>query len=136
LETPDAFDIYPVNEEGGTIHFSMVLNNWLGTLTGTVDLQFLSGGSTIAPEFLGGFTAATTTGLFVGAFPIGVEVPDDLVVRLPRNLDVDDVYLGIMHSVQGPLSTGEILSTPEPTTLGLLGSGLLTMTGLLKRRLF
>lgn len=136
LQTPNNFDIYPVNEKGATINFSMILQKGLGTITGTVGLEFLSGGSTRAPEFLGDFTTASASGLFVGAFPVGVTVPGDFTIFLPRTLNVDLVYAGTRKSLQGPLSSGEIIGTPEPASLGLLGSGLLTMAGLLRRRLF
>lgn len=136
LEPPNSFDIYPVNEEGATVNFSMVLNGGLGSITGLIDLQLLSGGSTFGPEFLGSFTAETTSGLFVGAFPIGTALDDDFTINLTHSMDVDAVYQDVTHSIHGPLSSGEILTTPEPSTLGLLGGGLLTMAGLLKRRLF
>jgi hypothetical protein len=137
--TNQVFDIYSVNMGSSVINFSFVLmDNAHSTITGTVDLETLIGGSTRAPEFIGTFTPVTETGVFIGAgYPIGSHLAMDLTVSLhSKTTTVNDVYAGLSSSVSGPISSGEIPAVPEPTTLGLLGSGLLTVAGLLKRRMF
>src|SRR5215831_6604640 len=54
-------DTYDVSMGGVTLNFSMVLTDG-SSITGTIDLTELIGGSTHAPEFLCTFSAATETG--------------------------------------------------------------------------
>ncbi len=135
LIPPDAFDIYGWNMNGVTLGFSMTLSGGKGTLLGDLRLEYLSSGMTRAPVILAQLTASSTTGLFDGLWPIGVEVPGDFAVNLANTQTVDLVYLGTLKSIQGPIYSGEFVTTPEPATLGLLAGGLVTMTGLLRRRL-
>jgi hypothetical protein len=137
LTPPDSFAVYGVNLNAATVHFWMKLTTGgSGTLTGTVNLEQLSGGSTRVPEFLGDFTASTVSGAFLSSFAPGVTTPGDFSVFLPNTVNVDHVFGGKRGAyVQGPISSGELLPTPEPASLGLLGTGLLTMAGVIRRRL-
>jgi hypothetical protein len=129
------FDIYSVAMGSTVLNFQMVLTD-SSTIIGTLSLDELIGGSTRAPEFLGSFTATSVSGQFVNAgYPIGTPTEMDLTVNLHGSTaTVSQVYDGTASMARGPISSGEIPGVPEPTTLGLLGSGLLTMAGLLKRR--
>ncbi len=136
LTPPDVFDIYGVNLDGATISFSLLLTD-SSLLQGTFDLGQLSGGSTRAPEFLGNFTASYVSGDFVGSFVVGETSADDFTVFLAKGVDVDLVYQSQKKGamVAGPISSGEIIApVPEPGSLGLLGTGLLTAAGFLRRR--
>ncbi len=140
LTPPNAFDIYGVDLHGATMNFSMLLSDSHSSLLeGVIDLQMLSGGSTRAPEFLGEFTPSFVSGAFSNDFTVGVTGPDDFTITLSKTADVDVVFNSQQKgmSIQGPISSGEILpGTPEPGSLVLMGTGLLSMAALLKRRLF
>ena len=135
--TNQVFDIYSVNMGTAVLNFSFVLTDAQhSSIAGTVDLETLIGGSTKAPEFIGLFTPVSESGVFLNAgYPIGSKLDMDLTVRLGSSSTVNDVYAGLTRSIKGSVSSGEIPSVPEPTSLGLLGSGLLTMAGILKRRM-
>ena len=135
LTAPDAFDIYGWDMNGATLNFDVTLFGGLGTLGGTMDLSYLTGGSTVAPTVIGNFTPTTVTGLFTGLWQVGVTVPDDFTMNFRSTHSVDEVYLDTFGTAKGPLSSGEFLPVPEPATIGLLGVGLLTMVGFFKRRI-
>lgn len=131
-------DTFDVTMGSAILNFSMVLNDVNhSTITGTFDLRTLIGGATRAPEFIGTFTTASETFAFLNSgYQVGGVNDFDLTVNLHgSNGTVNQVYAGLLPSVSGPVSSGEIPGVPEPSTLGLLGSGVLTMAGLLKRRL-
>jgi hypothetical protein len=136
LDPPNAFDIYPVDMTGSTINFSFTLFMGLGNLTGTINAQTITGGS-IAPELIGTFTTTSSSGAFVPDWVAGLTTDTDFTVSLAhQTMLLDQVFVTPGSSTSGPLSSGEILpQVPEPSTLGLLGSGLLAMAGVLKRRL-
>jgi len=136
LTSPDSFDVYGVNLNAATVHFWMkLMTGGSGTLTGTVNLEQLSGGSIREPELLGGFTATTVSGAFLSSFSPGITTPGDFTVFLNNTINVDQVFGGKKGAhVQGPISSGEILPTPEPANLGLVGTGLLMMAGVIRRR--
>jgi hypothetical protein len=128
-------DTYPVISGNAIVNFYFTLGA-AGSLQGTLGLQELIGGSTKAPEFLGSFTASAASGVFAGAFPLGVAADTDFTVHMGNAKSVNQIYHANGISSSGYLSSGEVVApTPEPATLGLLGSGMLTMAGLLKRRL-
>lgn len=132
------FDVYSVNMGSAVLTFSMVLSDAQhSSITGILDLETLIGGSTKAPEFIGTFSTTSESGVFTdGQYLIGGKNPMDLTVNLHASKStVNDVYNGTAQSAKGPISSGEIPGVPEPATLGLLGSGLLTIAGLLRRRI-
>jgi hypothetical protein len=126
-------DTYQVSGPA-VVHFFFSLD-LSDQVQGTLQLQQMTGGSTVAPEFIGNFTATSASGVFAGLFGIGVPNPADFTVSISKNHTVDQVYKVSGKTITGRVSSGELLATPEPTTLGLLGSGLLTMAGFLRRRL-
>jgi hypothetical protein len=136
LQAPIVFDVYPIDMNGATLHFDFDLLFGLGDLQGTIVVDFITG-STIAPEMIGNFTTTAASGLFAGVWRVGQTTDADFVVNLSGGSHlISYVFLHPGTSTQGPLSSGEIVSgTPEPSSLALLGSGLLTAAGILKRRL-
>ncbi len=131
--TGGPFDIYPVIQGTTVVHFEFEDTVTSDVLSGTWALTFLVGASTRAPEFIGEFTNdGSSTGVFAGPNWQG-PVDGDFSVNLSRGT-VNDVY-ATHNSTTGPLSSGELLPTPEPGTLGLLGSGLLAVLSAVQRRL-
>jgi hypothetical protein len=59
------------------------------------------------------------------------------LVNINPTRGVDWVFAHAGQSVQGPLSSGEVIGvpTPEPGTLALFGTGILGLAGLIRRKL-
>lgn len=89
------------------------------TLTGTLSLDTVTSPASTTPTFIGAITVTGAT----GGFPTtGFHVGDM----------VDTDFIGY----KGTVSAGQIVPDPipEPGTIALLGSGLLGMAGVLRRR--
>jgi PEP-CTERM motif len=103
-----------------------------GTLTTQLTLVDVFGGSGKAPSFEGTFTNATTIGTVAG-FPNGVSGSIDFAVRLSGGTSVST--LGSGTKISGFLSSGELVPTPEPGTLALLGTGIVGLAGVIRRKI-
>jgi hypothetical protein len=102
------------------------------TLTTQLTLIDVFGGTGKAPSFEGNFGSATTTGTIAG-FPNGVSGTIDFAVRLQGAPSIST--LGSGSTVKGFLSSGELVPTPEPGTLALLGTGIVGLAGAIRRRI-
>jgi ribosomal protein S6E (S10) len=131
LGTPTNGD-FPVNMNGATLTLTVSIGS--GHLTALGTLTDLTGANTVAPEFLGDFQITSST---FSAFPVGFISQGDFTVSI-RGGNTTRVAFVDTHSgssTHGPLSSGELLSTPEPGSLMLLGSGILGLAGVLRRKL-
>jgi hypothetical protein len=130
--TSDA-NLFAVNMNGGTLHFSFSLGS--SSFAGTITLTTLKDG-TLAPQFLGSLNVTSATGVFAGVYAPGQTLPFDMTIALPSGSAlVDQVNAGLAASTSGSVSSGEIIPAPEPGTIALLGTGLLAVGGFLKRKL-
>ena len=120
----------------GTIYLDVKLGSSgsLGNLLTTVSLQDLTGGSGRYPQFDGTFLTSISTLDFKSLFPATIEGTIDYTVKLPLNSGFGPKPQG--SSVSGYISSGEVDSpVPEPGTLGLLGTGILGLAGLIRRKI-
>ncbi len=124
-------DLFAVNMNGGMLNFSFAIGS--SSLTGNIILTTLKDGSQ-APQFLGSVTITGATGQFASLWTTGAVVPFDLTVSLPSgSATVGQVVSGAASSTTATNSSGELLPVPEPSSIALIGGGLLVAGGLLKR---
>jgi hypothetical protein len=134
---------YPITTPNGstlTMTFCFPANNCAANeLMGVATLTDLVGANTVAPELIGTLSIQTSTGIFAPQFAVNTTADLDFSLNLTgsHTRTIQTVFFGVTGTTtQGPISSGEILPTPEPGSLALLGTGLLGIAGVLKRRLF
>src|SRR5215469_2824375 len=136
---PMAGDIMTVKIVGSSATFTMVTGPLVASPFPGV--FFLTGGSVdITNSMLGTFADALTGGSFslggVGSFTAGgflVPIPGLTTGSTTFNFTVENG--GIVGGSAGLNFVGTIAFIPEPGTLGLMGTGLIGLAGLLKRKL-
>jgi len=125
-------DIYAVTAGGGwvlSLTFVDITNP--GKFSGTWDLSTLSGVTTRVPEFIGSLLVTSGTNQFQGW--VGTTLLRDFNVNLGHNQTVNQIFQAVGEHTLGRVSSGELAPAPEPGTLGLVGSGVLALGGLLRR---
>ena len=129
LESPTD-GVYPIDMNGNVIDFAF---NYGSTfLDGTIILNNVTDG-TNAPRFIGGLFITSSN---LPGFGSGGYSDLDFNAYLGNNPTIDQVFSGMAHSTQGPLSSGELPgATPEPSSIALFGSGVLGLAGVLRRKL-
>ena len=123
-------NVYPVNLNGASINFASTIGSLF--LNGTVDNLVLNGG-TQTPTFTGSLEISSTN---IPGY--GGKSEMDFTINLDGNSSIEDVYSGKVHSTQGYLSSGQVppsSTVPEPGSFVLLGSGVLALGTLMRRKL-
>ena len=126
---PDSFSV--ANNHGPTqLHLEVKLgasNDLVAALVLTeVDASDMS------PHFIGTGTPTTSTGLFASIFPVGM--PSQFNLTVDANAILSNMRVG--QSTKAKISDGEFDSpVPEPGTLALMGTGVLGLAGLLRRKI-
>ena len=109
------------------------LNNWnLGWLFGTVELTDLTGGTTGTPKFDGVLTVQSSSGL-LSIYSVGSAPALDFTINVAPLTKLAPLSNG--PTITGYVSSGELVPSPEPGTLALMGSGVLGLAGLIRRKI-
>ena len=123
-------NLYPIDMDGATLNFSTTIQSYF--VNGLISLMEVNGG-TKTPTFEG--ILDITDSNFPG-YPIGDKLSFDFTINLTDNPSLEDVYSGKYSKTSGYLSSGQIPpSVPEPGSFLLLGSGVVGIAGLLRRKL-
>ena len=108
--------------------------NGTDSFSGTIHLTLISDG-TESPRFVGTLTIAASSGPHAPTlWPVGSTVHTDFTISLGMNPVLGDLWSGTSTSTSGSLSSGQVLPSPEPTSMLLFGSGLLALGAALRRR--
>ena len=124
-------NIFAVSMNGGTMNFNFIVGS--SAITGTMQRSSLANAS--APQFIGTDTVAGSSGMFAALWRAGSTMPLDFDVSLPPGMALaNQVSSSQASSTFGGISSAEIIAAPEPASIALIGSGLLALGGMLKRR--
>jgi hypothetical protein len=131
LSASNVVGLYNVVSGGWTLSLSFTDITNPGMFSGTWNLATVSGGTTRVPQFIGSLLVASGTNQFQGW--VGTTLLGDFSVNLGQNKTVNQIFQDVGAQTSGKVSSGELAPAPEPGALGLLGLGVLTLAGLLKR---
>ncbi len=125
---------YTINMNGGAVYIALTLVGYADTLTANLNLTDLRAGMSGTPLFDGTFWNTSSAGTYLaGDFPSGVSGAIDFTVRLNGGSRVGT--LGNGQQVVGAVSSGEMVPLPEPSSLALVGTGVLGLAGLIRRKM-
>jgi hypothetical protein len=131
---------YTVTTAPNSIFLNVCIITCANEVQGWVDIQQLSTFNARAPQVSGMIDVTFASGILFNDFAVGPggQVAFDVnLVNINPTRGVDWVFAHAGQSVQGPLSSGEVIGvpTPEPGTLALFGTGILGLAGLIRRKL-
>ena len=129
---------YSASMGGSTLYLTFELgpqgNGSQGFVNGLVTLSSLTGGNTQTPTFAGIFTTTSSSLNMSALWPAGIPTGIDFTVNLSPKTSFGPVPNGPI--VDAFVSSGEVPSVPEPGTLAMMGTGIVGLAGLLRRKIF
>lgn len=124
---------YLVNMNGATLNFTFNLGS--DYVTGTINLASMSSTAGNMVTFYGTFTPTSATGVLYDLWLANGAIPSTAQIGVTTAQSVDTLFSN-GGTTQGTNSSGHILKpVPEPASIAMLGSGLLALGGIVKRRL-
>jgi len=109
-------------------------SNGTDSFSGTMHLTLISD-ETHSPRFVGTLTITASAGPHASTlWPVGATVSSDFTITLGGNPVLGSLWTGGSTSSSGHMSSGQVLPSPEPTSMLLFGSGLLALGAALRRR--
>jgi len=127
-------NLFAVNMKGGTLNFSF--SPGPGAIQGTTQLTVLRDG-TSASQFPGTIPVSSASRTFASLWRSASVVPLNIPTATARRESalVNQMVSGLSGSASVAIAGGAFPSAPEPASIALIGSGLLALGGVLKRRL-
>ena len=138
--TTTGLSSYNVSMNGSTINFLFSMNSGADTLQGTLSYVTIGNAGQNTPSFNGTFTAGSTAGTTLGSiWNDGTTSAAVFTLNTGTN-PILNTIVGKTGSSTGVPYSGDVPApapppVPEPTTIAMLGSGLLALGGTLKRHL-
>jgi hypothetical protein len=130
---------YMINMGTAPLTLKVCIVTCANEVDGIVTLAQLSTFNPRAPQVSGMIDVTFASGILFNDFAVGPggQVAFDVnLANINPTRGIDWVYTHAGQSVQGPLSSGEVIGvpTPEPGTLALFGTGILGLAGLIRRK--
>ena len=124
---------YLVNMNGATLNFHFTLGS--DYLNGTINLASMSSTAGNMVTFYGTFTPTSASGVLYDLWLAYGPLASTAQIGVTTAQSVDTIFNN-GGTTQGTNSSGHILTpVPEPASIAMLGSGLLALGGIVKRRL-
>ena len=130
---PVSSNLYPAGANSETFTFTGGDGD---TLSGIVVWSFIQDNTT-QPKFFGTLTITSSAGdaAFLSSFSVGSKAPIDFFTNALSSGGTLDQLSATTNRATATISAGEVVPTPEPSSLVLFGIGLVVLCAYMRRKL-